>query len=208
MNLDGQFGDIVKGLLSLEVNTIVRPGMLAIRMPAVPIAVHQIAVEYCTWLDDHGQAIAVPVRGAPPDAEGLAVDPADVQSLDAAAAAATTLIDSRTLTGNDLVLASRIVENVGALKRLIPALGKPRPDPDKVVQLRKIWEVGLESIALQTVIWLDGDVTQRIRADLCASEQPQIVMLHRAAVETSTRMWKEFASIITTIFETIWKKLG
>ena len=45
-----RFGDVVRGLLSLEINTIVKPGMMATRMPAPEEAIRQIASDYWSWL--------------------------------------------------------------------------------------------------------------------------------------------------------------
>lgn len=50
----GQLKEIGVGLLTLEVNTIIKQGMSAQKMPEVPLALHQIIDSYTTYLGPFG----------------------------------------------------------------------------------------------------------------------------------------------------------
>ena len=65
--------------------------------------------------------------------------------------------------------------------------------PDERVTLRKIWEVGTETVMLQTTIQLDGDVLTRLRPfrdDTDAARYERLHTLHREGVETALATWQ------------------
>lgn len=61
---------------------------------------------------------------------------------------------------------------------------------DEILVVRKVWEVGTETIAMQTVAQLDGDVITRVQhARLAATNKP-LHDLHREAVGTALAHWQ------------------
>jgi hypothetical protein len=71
--------------------------------------------------------------------------------------------------------------------------------------LSKAWELGTDTVALQTVVLIDGDIITRVSAEY-AGEQHQIVrQIHKEAVDLSMRTWelltKTFGGLADTLFK-------
>jgi len=65
-----------------------------------------------------------------------------------------------------------------------------------IVTLRKVWEIGVETVAMQTVVQLDGDVITRIqRGQEVASNKP-LHDLHQEAVGNALRHWQFLAQTL------------
>jgi len=62
-----------------------------------------------------------------------------------------------------------------------------RLEPDEVVVLRKIWEIGTDVVLMETVIQLDGDVISRVRQG--HDSDPNLQGLHRSLLETALNNW-------------------
>lgn len=75
--------------------------------------------------------------------------------------------------------------------------------PDELVLLRKVWELGTEEIALQTIIQLDGDVVTRIQPKYITSNCESVHKIHNQGVSTSMAFWKELIGIVTDFFSAI-----
>ena len=65
----------------------------------------------------------------------------------------------------------------------------PQLSPDAIVKLRKIWEIGTDTVIMQTVIQIDGDVMSRIQAGRDGAESRILNEIHRSAVEVSFKQW-------------------
>lgn len=78
---------------------------------------------------------------------------------------------------------------------------------NETVTLRKIWELGTEEIAAQTVIQLDGDVVTRIQPKYATAEFKELHQIHSQSVGTSIKFWKELVHLVKTFFEVIINKL-
>jgi hypothetical protein len=68
--------------------------------------------------------------------------------------------------------------------------------PDQLLNLRKIWEVGIETVVMQTVVQLDGDIITRIQEGRTAASNKAIHDLHRDAVESAIRNWQFFGQTV------------
>ena len=75
------------------------------------------------------------------------------------------------------------------------------PQPEHLIAVRKIWEIGVESVQMQTVVQIDGDIVTRIRRSLTKEELERIVPLHQEMVETGVKHW-------TTMFELVTRLVG
>jgi len=78
---------------------------------------------------------------------------------------------------------------------------------DYAIAVRKIWDVGAESVLMQTVIQIDGDVITRIQEGLPEIKQKLILEVHERGVDASMRHWhalfgivKEIAGRLTDLF--------
>lgn len=86
--------------------------------------------------------------------------------------------------------------------------GLPRlPDlalmPRERASLRKMWELGTDTVVMQTVVSLDGDVINRIEREY-AGEQFQILhRLHAEAVSTSISTWRFLVETVVGVVENL-----
>jgi hypothetical protein len=190
-----RFGDIVRGLLSLEVNTILKEGMSATRMPAPPEALDSIAACYASWLGKHGPEVAAPAGR---------VTASYFQDTLAVAAAS---VKASVGTGGVSVIATRIHRSSQALAAGFAKLVGPDPDPDELVQLRKVWEIGTEEVVLQTVLWIDGDATQRIHPAYVDKAYAQLFDMHAASVTAALSYWKGLGDVVVSFFRSAWQQL-
>jgi len=190
-----RFGNIVRGLVSLEINTIVKDGMSATRMGAPPQALSEIATRYATWLQSYGSRYdAVP-------------DPLTAQYLEGLAVKAEQVKASHPDAEGVAVIATRIERNARQLTTIFDRLTLAEPDPDELVQLRKIWEIGTETVVMQTVLWIDGDATQRIHPGFADTAHQQLLAIHSASVSMSLSYWKSVGDLIVNVFSSAWEKL-
>jgi hypothetical protein len=78
---------------------------------------------------------------------------------------------------------------------------------DDLVLIRKIWELGVETIVMQTVVQLDGDVVTRLRPD-CANDQCKALhAIHNQTVATSVQFWSQLIGTLADFFKDIIKNL-
>lgn len=93
------------------------------------------------------------------------------------------------------------IKGVLARKPVADAVGKgiyrdsaPAPDlpltSDEVITLRKIWEVGTETVVMQSVAQLDGDIITRIQKGREAASDQAVHDLHRQSLESALEHWK------------------
>ena len=89
----------------------------------------------------------------------------------------------------------------------LPQVAAPAPllSQGEVVLLRKIWEVGTETIAMQTLVLIDGDVFNRIQSGWETDTEQALHSLHRQAVEASVAQWTSLfriaAELIGSVFQ-------
>lgn len=74
---------------------------------------------------------------------------------------------------------------------------------DQLALLRKIWEVGIEEIAMQTVVQLDGDVVTRILGKYAREDFAILHKLHNQGVSTALGFWKDLVGLVKDFFENI-----
>lgn len=77
-------------------------------------------------------------------------------------------------------------------KKDIPSLNLT---PDELVTIRKIWEVGVEIVAMQTVIQLDGDVVTRIHPRYLDERYGRLHQYHNDGVAIALGYWKELINV-------------
>ncbi|MCA8927685.1 MAG: hypothetical protein KDC18_06405 [Alphaproteobacteria bacterium] len=64
-------------------------------------------------------------------------------------------------------------------------------------QIRKIWELGTEKVLIQTVIQIEGDVTNRISPGIVnrGNQRDYVLEIHQRGVETSLNMWSSLVGV-------------
>ena len=73
--------------------------------------------------------------------------------------------------------------------------------------VRKLWELGLETIAIQTIIELDGDVTTRIQPQYSTDDNATLHKLHHSSVDLSYNYWLSLIKLIGEVFNTVLKNV-
>jgi hypothetical protein len=190
-----RFGDIVRGMLSLEVNTIVKEGMSATRMGPPAEALEDVAACYASWLRKHG--------GHP----GTAPSPVTASYFQDTLAVEAGNVKAAAESAGVSVIATRIQRNAQALGKKFGKLVADDPDPDEMVHLRKVWEIGTEEVVMQTVLWIDGDATQRVHPAYVDKAHEQLLGIHAASVTASLSYWKSLGEIAVSLFRTAWSEL-
>jgi hypothetical protein len=69
-------------------------------------------------------------------------------------------------------------------------------DPEDLTLLRKMWEVGVEKVVMQSVIQLDGDVITRIQRRYAEQDQRHVFEFHEKSVDMSVRFWGVMANTV------------
>lgn len=218
---------IADQLTHLEVNTILKPNMTGRKMPAPRHALIEIATRYMTKLEQLGWPVTDDIV-APPG--GFAsfdlIRERASDAIDAFRAKARIRIATDT-EECDLVLLLRIKTMSDQIKGIFNALKRrdipewdnaythqgvedefpPWPlTPEEFVQIHKIWEMGLEEIAMQTVIQLDGDVVTRIMPKYANEEGRIIHQIHHQGVSMSLQVWGELVGLVGNFFQTFFGK--
>jgi len=221
-DLKKQVTKIAQDLLNLEVNTIIKPNISGEKMRTPRHALIDIAKWYSRKLADLG----FPLRD-----ESIRLG--DYRSFDALRERAHDGIRekaaAKSLTPDeeaDLLMLHRIKDMSDQIKEVFNALetrafkawdnsytheqiARERPSfpltPDELVLIRKVWEMGVEEIALQTVIQLDGDVMTRVNPKYTTGESKVVHEIHNQGVSVSLRFWKELIGVMKDFFETILK---
>jgi hypothetical protein len=70
---------------------------------------------------------------------------------------------------------------------------------DYAIAVRKIWDIGTETVFMQTLIQIDGDVVTRIQRGLPKSKQKLILRVHERGVDVSMRYWETLFGIVKQI---------
>jgi len=70
---------------------------------------------------------------------------------------------------------------------------------DYAVMLRKIWDMGVENVFMQTVIQLDGDVLTRIQEGISEDKRAFVLKAHEQSLEVSLKYWETLFTIVQQI---------
>jgi hypothetical protein len=213
---------LVNDLFSLEVNTIVKHGMMATKMPNVAHALIDLAIDYAVTLKHLG-ASTEEVKGEASaeifhalrelasaearEAQGL---PRDKELAKMSNQAPKRLEDDEAAR---LLMLCRIRDTSDTLKALMPGGVSFNRDTANAFQpsqlpltdrqrlaLRKAWEIGTEEVVLQTSVYLDGDVISRLRPDYALPEKQGFLDAHQRGVNTSIAFWKSLVDVVRSMF--------
>ncbi len=61
--------------------------------------------------------------------------------------------------------------------------------PEDITLIRKVWEIGIDRIVLQTFVQIDGDVTTRISEIFSKNPNKMVLKIHNDSISTSTAYW-------------------
>jgi hypothetical protein len=139
------------------------------------------------------------------------------------------------LAADDRIVLVRIAGNCDQLKGLLQRLedtlisagiaGENRRDLNKkmtssqsrslirlpladLTVVRKMWEVGVEKVVMQSVIQLDGDMITRIQRGYAEQEQRHVFEFHKMSVDLSVRFWGVMANTLAVFLGSLAGILG
>lgn len=72
--------------------------------------------------------------------------------------------------------------------------------PEEVVLVRKIWEIGTDNISMQTIVQLDGDVVTRIHTGFLGVDQEVTRRIHDEMIQTSIGTWGSLVRLVGDFF--------
>lgn len=189
-----EVGNFLLDLVNIEVNTIVKPGITAEKMPEPWIAVHDVLVDYLRFLDQ-------PELASPPlptSADELLRGEAIGRSIAAIADAAERAGEARPA---DKAIFDRMRTNLALLTSFRAQAGRELSLKQRMA-IRKMWEIGTEHVVIQTCISLDGDVVTRIAPELIAHEaevRELLLSVHRESTSVSVRFWTGLVDAATNL---------
>jgi hypothetical protein len=96
---------------------------------------------------------------------------------------------------------TRELVEFGYVRKKLPPLELTRR---QVTLIRKVWELGLETVVMQTVIQIDGDVVTRVDPDHAASAHAQLHQIHQSAIGVSVGFWRELVTLAATLVQSLW----
>ncbi|MCB9565941.1 MAG: hypothetical protein H6710_01730 [Myxococcales bacterium] len=229
-DLRAKLGRIVEDITSLEVNTILCDGMTGEQMTDPRQALFDVGSEYIDVLrrlipgyEPPPQTLLVdPICGSrevfralhkaardglrAADADGRELAPHDRALLTRVKVKSGQLVAlfDRLKAGRAQASAAEALDNELCRAEINGRSGpKPPPlplSPDDFVLLRKTWELSTETIAMQSVITLDGDVVSRIQRGYADERHAVIHRIHGDGLRVALASWRE---LITAIGELV-----
>lgn len=213
---------IFDDLLNLEVNLIIKPEMTARKMPLTGEAFHDIATTYRNCLMHQADRLGSSLSGDDIRDDEVSGDDFVAIAHDATALRRMNAVSPLTDAdgedeGIDVVL-KRIERNSEVLVRImrqrdIEAMKRQKgtdaapyyqwadvklDDKEDLLLLRKAWEVGTESVVIQTVAQVDGDIVTRIQPSRAGADDAALHHVHMNMVSTSLEHWRYlFATVVT-----------
>lgn len=217
--------NLVNDLFSLEVNTIVKQGMIATKMPNPAHALIDIAIDYGVALrrlggdpgpsegeasfqvfDDLREGASKRARVLQGLSEDKDVAKSQVPKALTDSEAADVLLLCRIRDSSDLLKVLFLKSPRGTKTRFDRQSANdfepgqlPLNDRQRLI-LRKAWEIGTEEVVLQTSVYLDGDVVSRLRPDYAAPEKNGFLQAHQRAVDTSITFWRALVDVVRSMF--------
>jgi hypothetical protein len=75
----------------------------------------------------------------------------------------------------------------------------PPAPPEALTMIRKIWDIGVDSILFQTVQQLDGDVIFRVRRSVDLSKRQALLEAHQQACNVAMSYWRTMFELIAAL---------
>jgi hypothetical protein len=217
--IGAEFGDLAGALLTLEVNTIVKAGMSAQKMPEMTVALSLVAQEYARFLLDRRNGLSPRLKDG--DTTRALAD-SDVASGDQTAFerlrdAADTIMRSGPLPADDErgPILTRIKSNSAQIARLLTATDPSKPTQELTILVHKAWDVGTELVMMQTSLQVDGDVITRLSPSMMSNDPDRfgpvdpgfISLVHNNALATAAAQWRSLFDLAADLLNTLGDRL-
>lgn len=212
-NIKNQIQNLARDLLNLEVITIIKPSITGRKMPAPKIALSDICRKYNIKMVELDREVKLQSGQEWGSYEAftqiLKNTNEEIDKLKArvkALRAVEKALSAKEM--NNLWMLYRIKTMCVALMDIVTSAtvnGRVQPTADQLVLIRKAWELGVEEVALKTVIQLDGDVITRVQESYATEEHATVHELHNVGVKTSLAFWKTLIEIVESFISSIVK---
>jgi hypothetical protein len=211
--------EFAEDLLNLEINTIVKDNITGRKMYGARLALIQIAKKFnikLRQLDPAYQIATESLFGSPESFEEIKErasnkirdyqksdnreDNADLWMLYRIKGTSKTILNLfnnlkpellKKLRGNKKFWDE--TKHINDIRTLLPF------PPEQLRIIRKAWELGVEEIAMQTVIQLDGDVITRVLPKYANEKYNGLHNLHNQGITTSIKFWKILVDIVKEV---------
>lgn len=71
--------------------------------------------------------------------------------------------------------------------------------PDDLLALQKIWDIGVEEVVAQTIVFMTGDITTRIQEALRQPGSETLFAIHRQSIDVSVACWHYLLDVVREI---------
>ena len=208
--------DLGHDLFNRQINLIITTGgMIGNSAPPSRPALQQIATAYAECLDIE-DPFAVPVSADLGSGEELDVYKAAFNSLKEKGDSLQQLPDSpadgspvEAPAAADQHVLLRIADRTAVIANLLNGLKSSLDEltPREITTIQKIWEIGTDTIVMQTTISLGGDVVTRIHSGYTSSAKESIWQLHQQSVSASSSSWKDVVDAAVQLVQGLLGKL-
>ena len=72
-------------------------------------------------------------------------------------------------------------------------------DSDAAIRLRKIWELGTDSIVAQTLVHIDGDIVTRVHQGMDQETLAYYLNIHNQGIDTAVKQWRTLFDAFTAL---------
>lgn len=218
--------DVAEDLCNLEINTIIKPSITGNKMPPPRLALVEIYDKFNNRVD----GIELKENSKPGDYSSflsvktcipVLLENLENQEEEEEKEAEMILLKRiRRMTDEILSIFERLKESGNGIikgqvnwqntyknkKELEKKDAALKLTTKELIMIRKIWEVGVEEIAMQTVIQLDGDVLTRITPKYADKKYEALHQLHNQSVSKSISFWQELVKLVTSVLSDFVKK--
>jgi len=214
-----RLGALADALLTLEINTIVKPGMSAQKMPVVPVALCAIAQDYGRFLLDKRNGLSPRIQDGD-TTRALAdsdIASGDQQAFERLRDAADALIRLEPMAPDDErgPIVARIKSNGTQIARLLTGTDPATPTQELTLLVHKAWDVGTETVIMQTSLQIDGDVITRVSPSMMSKDPEQygpvdpgfISLVHNNALATATAQWRSLFDLAADLLGALGDRL-
>jgi hypothetical protein len=218
-SIGARLGDLAGALLTLEVNTIVKAGMSAQKMPEMTAALAALAQDYGRFLLDkrNGLSPKVTVDGEPRPLADADVASGDRTAFERLRDSADAIMQSGPLSADDErgPILARIKSNSAQIARLLTGTDPKKPTQELTILVHKAWDLGTELVVMQTSLQVDGDVVTRLSPALMSNDPDRfgpvdpgfISMIHHNALTTATAQWRSLFDLAAELLGTLGDRL-
>ncbi len=204
-----QITEIAKDLLSLEINTILSPAITAAKMPPPYVTLRDVAFWYIRELqidEEQKKALRNEIIDAVDESDLSQKNKKFKDTYVKIKAVAKSMIERSPDDETIEMQCLRIIDASGKIAKIMDELnGGSEFTSDHIVKIRKIWELGLDVVIMQTGVQLDGDVFVRIHPKYATPEYQTLFKIHHDSVDIAVSFWQELVGIVIDFFQKIIK---